>query len=291
VGSRLPLGGQNVTTLVFRTGRPARIDYTDASGQIGNVAAHDWGLRSSVGVPISVEGRLWGVIFALSTGEEFLPADTETGLAGFTELVATAIANAQARTELRGFAEEQAALRRVATLVARAAPPEEVFAAVAAEVGQLPGCRTSSSPSHCRTRRCRRSGRARWSRRAGGRCSPPMGCARSRPGTPRTRGSTAATRRTAMGPITGTVWAWLIGPYVDAGLRVGGDAAAARRLLEPFGDQLATAGLGTVSEIFDGDDPTGAKGCIAQAWSVAEVLRAWDRLERLAVPAGGEGAK
>jgi glycogen debranching enzyme len=77
-----------------------------------------------------------------------------------------------------------------------------------------------------------------------------------------------------MGPITGTVWAWLIGPYVD-----------------PFGDQLATAGLGTVNEIFDGDDPTGAKGCIAQAWSVAEVLRAWDRLERLAVPAGGEGAK
>jgi signal transduction histidine kinase len=140
VGRRLPLGGQNVTTLVFRTGRPARIDYTDASGQIGNVAAHDWGLRSSVGVPISVEGRLWGVIFALSTGEEFLPADTETRLAGFTELVATAIANAQARTELRGFAEEQAALRRVATLVARAAPPEEVFAAVAAEVGQLPDC-------------------------------------------------------------------------------------------------------------------------------------------------------
>jgi GAF domain-containing protein len=140
VGSRLPLGGQNVTTLVFRTGRSARIDYTDACGQIGNVAAHDWGLRSSVGVPISVEGRLWGVIFALSTGEEFLPADTETRLAGFTELVATAIANAQARTELRGFAEEQAALRRVATLVARAAPPEEVFAAVAAEVGQLPGC-------------------------------------------------------------------------------------------------------------------------------------------------------
>jgi signal transduction histidine kinase len=69
--------------------------------------------------------------------EEPLPGDTEARLAGFTEMVATAIANAQARVELRGFAEEQAALRRVATLVARDAPPEEVFAAVAAESGRL----------------------------------------------------------------------------------------------------------------------------------------------------------
>ena len=74
-----------------------------------------------------------------STHQESLPADTEARLAGFTELVATAIANAQARVELRGFAAEQAALRRVATLVARAAPPEEVFTAVAAEVHGLVG--------------------------------------------------------------------------------------------------------------------------------------------------------
>jgi hypothetical protein len=60
------------------------------------------------------------------TREEPLPADTEARLAGFTELVATAVANTQARVELRGFAEEQAALRRVATLVARAAPAEKV---------------------------------------------------------------------------------------------------------------------------------------------------------------------
>ena len=71
--------------------------------------------------------------------EESLPADTEARLAGFTELVATAIAEAQARVELRGFAEEQAALRRVATLVARGAPPEGVFGAVAEEVGRLLG--------------------------------------------------------------------------------------------------------------------------------------------------------
>ncbi len=138
VGGQLPLGGQNVTTLVYRTGQPARIDYGDAvSGAIGQVATQDWGLRSSVGVPISIEGRLWGVMVVAFIHEELLAADTEARLAGFTELVATAVANAQARGELSGFAEEQAALRRVATLVARAAPPEEVFAAVTAEAGRL----------------------------------------------------------------------------------------------------------------------------------------------------------
>jgi GAF domain-containing protein len=138
IGGQLPLGGQNVTTLVYRTGQPARISYDDAiSGASGQVATHDWGLRSSVGVPISIEGRLWGVMVVAFTREEVLPADTEARLAGFTELVATAVANAQARGELRGFAEEQAALRRVATLVARAMPPEEVFAAVTGEAGRL----------------------------------------------------------------------------------------------------------------------------------------------------------
>ena len=101
VGGRLPLGGRNVTTLVHQTGRPARIDYDDAiSGAIGQVATRDWGLRSSVGVPVSVEGRLWGAIVVALTGGEFLPADTETRLAGFTELLATAIANAGAQAEV-----------------------------------------------------------------------------------------------------------------------------------------------------------------------------------------------
>jgi signal transduction histidine kinase len=75
-----------------------------------------------------------------STHEQPFLAYTEARLAGFAELVATAIANAQARMELRGFAEEQAALRQVATLVARAAPPEEIFAAVTAEVGRVLAC-------------------------------------------------------------------------------------------------------------------------------------------------------
>jgi signal transduction histidine kinase len=136
VGTRLSLGGRNVTTLVFQTGRAARIeDYADASGPAAE-GARELGLRGSIGVPISVEGRLWGVMFVAHTGDEPLPAGTEARLVGFTELAATAIANAQARLELREFAEEQAALRRVATLVAQAAPGE-VFAAVTAEAGRL----------------------------------------------------------------------------------------------------------------------------------------------------------
>ena len=100
VGSRVELSGRNVTTLVFRTQRPARIDsYVEDCG--GAVAAlRAVGLRSSVGVPISVEGRLWGVLVVSSTHEEPLPADTEARLVGFTDLVATALANADARAEL-----------------------------------------------------------------------------------------------------------------------------------------------------------------------------------------------
>ena len=139
VGDRMPLGGRNLSTLVYQTGRPERIDYDDVSGAIGDAAAREWRLRSSAGVPIRVEGRLWGAMLVAFTREESLPADAEARLAGFTELVATAVANAQARTELRGFAGEQAALRRVATLVAGGASPEEVFTAVAGEVGRLLG--------------------------------------------------------------------------------------------------------------------------------------------------------
>ncbi|WP_445183978.1 sensor histidine kinase [Pseudonocardia sp. Cha107L01] len=136
VSTRTPLGGRNLYTLVFQTGRAARIDdYAAACGPAAGLA-RELGVRASVAVPVSVEGRLWGAIFVGSTHEP-LPADTEARLAGFTELAATAIANAQAREELRGFAAGQAALRRVATLVARAAPPREVFAAVADEAGQL----------------------------------------------------------------------------------------------------------------------------------------------------------
>ena len=138
VGIRWALEGHNLTTLVFETGRPARIDrYADNSSGPLSAAPQDAGIRSAVGTPVVVEGRLWGAIFAGSTLEQPLPPDTETRLASFTELVATAIANSDSRAALARLAEEQAALRRVATLVAAGAPPEEAFAAVAEEAGRL----------------------------------------------------------------------------------------------------------------------------------------------------------
>jgi len=72
----------------------------------------------------------------------------------------------------------------------------------------------------------------------------------------------------------GTVWPWLIGHYIDGRLRVYGDKAQARALLGAFGRHVQDAGIGTVSEIFDAEPPFEPRGCIAQAWSVAEVLRA-----------------
>ena len=140
VGTRISSGGQNLATLVFQTCQPVRIDdYGRTATGVAGVIGHGWGYRAAVGAPITVEGQLWGLMTVASTGEEQLPADTEARLAGFSELVGTAIASAQARVELRGYAEEQAALRRVATLVATGAPPEEVFAAVAAQTGRLLG--------------------------------------------------------------------------------------------------------------------------------------------------------
>jgi predicted glycogen debranching enzyme len=74
----------------------------------------------------------------------------------------------------------------------------------------------------------------------------------------------------------GTVWGWLIGPMVDAWMRVyPGDRSGARRLLEGFSDHLGEACIGSVSEIFDAEEPYTPRGCVAQAWSVAEVLRCW----------------
>jgi signal transduction histidine kinase len=138
-GSRERIGGRNLVTRVFETGGSARTDsLADASGPLG-VAARDLGVRSAVGTPILVEGGMWGVVVAGSTAQEPLPADTEARLASFTELVATAIANAESRAGLARLADEQAALRRVATLVARDVPQDELFAAVTEEIGRLLG--------------------------------------------------------------------------------------------------------------------------------------------------------
>jgi predicted glycogen debranching enzyme len=78
----------------------------------------------------------------------------------------------------------------------------------------------------------------------------------------------------------GTVWSWLLGPFARAHYRAFGDARLAQSFLAPMAQHLDAACLGTISEIFDGDAPHNARGCFAQAWSVAEILRAWIHLER-----------
>lgn len=79
----------------------------------------------------------------------------------------------------------------------------------------------------------------------------------------------------------GTVWGWLLGPFIQAHLRVYNNPTLARSFLEPMMNHLFAHGLGTLSEIFDGDPPFPPRGCFAQAWTVAEVLRAWTAIEHL----------
>jgi signal transduction histidine kinase len=146
--ARLNLGGKNVSTLVFQTQRPARIgSYIDASGPCA-LAARERRVRSSVGAPIVVEGSLWGVMVVGSSRELPLPPDTEARLRSFTELVATAIANAASRAGLARLVEEQAALRRVANMVARGVSPNELFRAVTEGAGSLLGADLAAMVRH-----------------------------------------------------------------------------------------------------------------------------------------------
>jgi glycogen debranching enzyme len=84
----------------------------------------------------------------------------------------------------------------------------------------------------------------------------------------------------------GTVWSWLIGPFVRAHLRVYRNAGLARSYLEPLLQHVSAHGLGSVSEIFDGAPPFTPRGCIAQAWGVSELLHAW-----WATQPAGEGSE
>jgi signal transduction histidine kinase len=143
VGSRWAPEPPVALAVALHTARPARLDdYSQASGAYGDRVRRLGIQWSGVAAPIVVEGRLWGAIAVARRG--LFPADTEGRMAGFTELVATAIANAggraqleESRAELRHLADEQTALRHIATLVARGVPPGEVFAAVAQEVGSV----------------------------------------------------------------------------------------------------------------------------------------------------------
>jgi signal transduction histidine kinase len=157
IGARLPLMDWLASTGVFRTGRTTRKEVTaDEVADRGAVAntVRGWGFLSTVSAPILVERELWGAV-TVSSSHESLAADTERRIESFTELVATAVANAQSRAELatsearaHALAREQASLRRVATLIAKAAKAEQVFDAVAQEVADVFGVEMVTLCSH-----------------------------------------------------------------------------------------------------------------------------------------------
>ncbi|WP_432994784.1 DUF4118 domain-containing protein [Dactylosporangium sp. CA-233914] len=99
VGPGLPVAGENIVSTIERTGGAARVDYATATGPIAE-RARARGFRCGAGVPIVVEGELWGVALIMSTRPDSLPSDAEVRLQAFTGLVATAIANAENRGEL-----------------------------------------------------------------------------------------------------------------------------------------------------------------------------------------------
>src|SRR4029450_10730436 len=107
------LDDQSVSGMGLNAGRPARVnDYSDVPGPISGALAREAGIRTAVGVPILVDGSPWGVMMALSTERQELPGDTETRLAAFTELIATAISKIQARDDMHGRGDEGGVLRR-----------------------------------------------------------------------------------------------------------------------------------------------------------------------------------
>src|SRR4051794_1955228 len=139
VGSRWPLDGDSANARVFRTGRPARLEGAipvtgPISRRLGKINA-----ISSIAVPIFVDDELWGSATVISDRPKRLPPNTESRLAEFAALASTAISSAQRREQAQRLADEHAALRHVATLVATGAEPESVWRSVVSELGELCG--------------------------------------------------------------------------------------------------------------------------------------------------------
>ncbi len=138
IGDRAPHVPDGLVLRVFGSGRPVRVDaYADVSGP-GVVRMHGLGVTAGAAAPILVDGRMWGVIAAMTLSGT-VATGLEHHLAIFAEIAALAVAGTEAKDELRGLADEQAALRRVAELVARGAALGEVFSAVAVEASKLLG--------------------------------------------------------------------------------------------------------------------------------------------------------
>jgi signal transduction histidine kinase len=140
-GRVYPLGGDTISTRVVTTGEPARVE--SAADLQTDFAKERWaelGLQASIGAPIFVDGRVWGVVMVSRTNVDHpFPAGAEDRLREFAALVAQAIVNADARRETAELIAEQTALRRIAMLVAAGRPETEVLDAVGSEAGPLFG--------------------------------------------------------------------------------------------------------------------------------------------------------
>ena len=139
-GRVFTVGGDTITTRVIESGSPQRID--SAAELETEFAKQRWaelGLQATIGAPIVVDGRLWGVIVASRNTDDPFTLGAEQRLGDFGALLAYAIANAEARREVAALLDEQAALRRVATLVAGGRPQDEILEALTREVGLLYG--------------------------------------------------------------------------------------------------------------------------------------------------------
>jgi hypothetical protein len=133
IGRRLAVAGERVAVSAWHTAQPARtVRFDGPPGSVSDFLRRA-GTRAGSASPVVVNEWPWGVVITATARPGQLSPETEHWQAAFAELAATAIANAQTRVELRAIAEEQAALRRVATLVSRGA----VFAGVAEEVGRV----------------------------------------------------------------------------------------------------------------------------------------------------------
>jgi signal transduction histidine kinase/ketosteroid isomerase-like protein len=136
-GENVPRPERGILDQVFRTGRQARVDdYAQVGGPVA-VALQQESIRSAAAGPIIVDGRTWGAMAVAS--ETALPAGSEDRIAEFAELVSTAISNIESRAALQRLAAEQSGLRRVAELVARQAPAEELFALITQELSRVLG--------------------------------------------------------------------------------------------------------------------------------------------------------
>ena len=133
-GVRVVHGPGSLSDEVARTGRAVRVD--DFQRRTSAAIVGTYGIRAGVGVPIVIEGRVWGMFSATSQVGP-LPFDTETRLEGFAQLMWAAVATTDARGRLQRLADEQAALRHVAELVARESPPSVVIEAVVQEAARV----------------------------------------------------------------------------------------------------------------------------------------------------------